>query len=228
MSSLFDRSYTCQVCSDTFTSKQVKSSAIRAKERKKDFHALFTGENPTYYGVICCPKCGHAKFENDFKQELDSSERAITQATISSHWRTQNFCEERDTVRAITVHKIALANYKVHSAKNSILGKLYLRLAWFNRELDQTEEAKRYIEMALNAFLASYEQEKFEETPEKEIEIIYLIGELNRQLSNYKEAIRWFDMTIKHEFIYKNRLLKQYAKEQWALSVEEKKKTLLT
>lgn len=227
MSSLFDRSYICQVCGNTFTSKQVKTSAVRTKERKKDFHALFSGENPTYYGVICCPMCGYAKFENDFKQELDSSERAITEQTISRNWRTQNFCEERDTEMAIIVHKIALANYKVHSAKQSILGKLYLRLAWFNRELENTEESKRYIEMALSAFLSSYELEKFEETPEKEIEIIYLIGELNRQLGNYKDAVRWFDMTIKHEFIYKNRLLKLYAKEQWALSVEEKKSKTL-
>ncbi len=228
MSSLFERSYTCQVCGNTFTSKQVKTSAIRMKERKKDFHAHFTGENPTHYGVICCPKCGYAKFENDFKQELDSKERAITQQTISSHWRTQNFCEERDAEIAINVHKIALANYKVHSAKQSILGKLYLRLAWFNRELELADESKRYIEMALNAFQSSYELEKNEESPEKEIEIIYLMGELNRQLGNYKEAIRWFDMTIKHEFIYKNRLLKLYAKEQWALAVEEKKSKRLT
>lgn len=221
MSSLFDRSYTCQVCGNSFTSKQVKTSAIRAKERKKDFHAIFSGENPTYYGVICCPKCGYAKFENDFKLVLESSEKAIIENTISSHWRTQNFCEERNTEIAINVHRVALASYKVHSAKQSVVGKLNLRLAWFNRELGVDDEAKRYTEMALSAFLSSYEIERFEEIPEKELEIIYLIGELNRQLGNYKEAIRWFDMTIRHEYAYKNRLLKQYAKEQWALSVEE-------
>lgn len=221
MSSLFDRSYTCQICGNTFTSRQVKTSAIRPKERKKDFHAIFSGENPMYYGVICCPKCGYAKFENDFKQALDSSEQEIINKTISSHWRTQNFCNERNTEIAIIVHRIALASYKVHSARQSVLGKLYLRLAWFNRELGEDDEANRYTEMALSAFLSSYELEKFEEVPEKELEIIYLIGELNRQLGNYKEAIRWFDMTIRHEFAYKNRLLKQYAKEQWALSVEE-------
>lgn len=221
MSGLFDRTYTCPVCGNKFTSKQVKTSAIRTKSRGKDFHATFYGENPTHYGVVCCPKCGFAKFEKDFKAPLKASEKDKLIEVVASNWVQQDFTGERTVASAIQVHKIALVTYKVVGEKNSVLGKLYLRLAWFNREIQNSDEEIKYITQALQEFISAYEVERNDEMPEKEIEIIYLIGELNRQLKNYKEAIRWFDMTVRHEFIYKNRLLKQYAKDQWALAAEE-------
>lgn len=75
--------------------------------------------------------------------------------------------------------------------------------------------------MALEAFVTSYESEKLDSESGKEIETIYLIGELNRQLGNYQEAVKWFDMTVRHEFAFKNRLIVTYAREQWALAVEQ-------
>jgi len=221
MSALFDRQYTCPICQNDFTSKQVKTSAIRAKERKKDFHTIFAGENPTFYGVICCPLCGYAKFENDFKQEVSLKTAQIIKSTITKSWKTQDYTQERDLNLAIKVHLIALVNYNILKEKQVVVGKLLLRLAWFYDELGNQEESTKYVGLALEAFLKSYEQEKNEDSEEKELEIIYLLGELNRQLKNYKEAIRWFEMVVRHEFAYKNLLIKNYAKEQWALSAEE-------
>ncbi len=221
LSMLFDRQYTCPICENNFTSKQVKTSAIRAKERRKDFHTLFSGENPTFYGVICCPECGYAKFENDFKKEASVKCKETIKNTVSKSWKTQDFTQERDLSAAIRVHMIALVNYTVLKEKQAIIGKLLLRLAWFNDELGNESETNRYVTLALEAFIKSYEQEKHEDAEEKELEIIYLIGELNRQMGNFKESVRWFDMVVRHEFAYKNRLIKNYAKEQWALAAEQ-------
>lgn len=222
MSDLFDRAYTCPVCGNAFTSKQVKTSAIRTKERKKDFHALFSGENPTFYGIICCEACGYAKFESDFKQTLKETEVERVKTIITAHWNKQCFTDARDLQTAIRAHTIAIASYKVTGAKHNVYGKLYLRLAWFYDEAMDIENHKKYLKMALDAFISSYELEKHnEDEREKELEIMYLIGEINRQLGNYKEAIRWFDLTVRHDLAYKNRLIKNYAKEQWALAAEE-------
>lgn len=221
ISTLFDRQYTCLICDNKFTSKQVKTSAIRAKERRKDFHTIFSGENPTYYGVICCPKCGYAKFESDFKKEVSTNCIETIKNSVSKSWKTQDFTQERDLNAAIKVHRIALVTYTVLKEKQAIIGKLLLRLAWFYDELGDESENKKYVALALDAYIKSYEHEKQEDAEEKELEVIYLIGELNRQLGNYKESVRWFDMVVKHEFAYKNRLIKNYAKEQWALAAEQ-------
>lgn len=221
MSALFDRSYTCQICGNEFTSMQVKTSAIRAKERRKDFHTIFNGENPTFYGVICCPNCGYTKFENDFKQEVTAKCRELVKNTITKSWKPQDYTRERDLNAAIKVHLIALVNYNILKEKQAIIGKLLLRLAWFYDEAGNSAENKKYVKLALDAFIRSFEHEKQEDAEEKELEVIYLIGELNRQLGNYKEAIRWYEMVVRHEFAYKNRLIKGYAKDQWALAAEE-------
>lgn len=222
MSTLFDRKYTCPVCAGDFTSKQVKTSAIRAKERKKDFHTIFTGDNPTFYGIICCPSCGYAKFENDFKQPLAQKQIELVKQTITKNWKTQDFTGERDLHSAIKVHLIALVNYNLLGEKQATIGKLLLRLAWYHEELDMMDANKKYVGLALEAFRKSFELEKREDDEDgKELEVIYLIGELNRQLGNFKEAIRWYESVVRHEFAYKNRLIKGYAKEQWALAAEE-------
>lgn len=221
MSDLFDRKYQCPICENPFTSKQVKTSAIRAKERRKDFHTIFNGENPTFYGIICCPSCGYTKFESDFKQAVTLKQKETVKELISKNWKSQDYTGSRDLNSAIKVHLIALINYNLLKEKQAIIGKLLLRLAWFYDELGSEMDTKKYTELALNAFIKSYELEKREEDDEKELEVIYLIGELNRQLGNFKEAIRWYEMVVRHEFAYKNRLIKTYAKEQWALAAEE-------
>lgn len=222
MSTLFDRKYSCPVCAGEFTSKQVKTSAIRAKERKKDFHTIFSGDNPTFYGIICCPNCGYAKFENDFKQILPQKQVELVRNGITKNWKFQDFTQERDLHSAIKVHLIALVNYNLLKEKQAIIGKLLLRLAWYHEELGMNDANKKYINLALEAFQKSYELEKRDDDEDgKELEVIYLIGELNRQLGNHKEAIRWYESVVRHEFAYKNRLIKGYAKEQWALAAEE-------
>ena len=198
----------------------MKTSAIRTKERKKDFHTIFNGDNPTFYGIICCPKCGYAKFENDFKQPLSLKQIEIIKQTVMKNWKTQDFTLERDINTAIKVHLIALVSYTVLKERQAVIGKLLLRLAWYYEELEQVEDNLKYVGLALEAFVKSYENEKIDDAEDKELEVIYLIGELNRQLGNFKDAIRWYEMVVRHEFAYKNRLIKNYAKEQWALAAE--------
>lgn len=221
MSDLFDREYYCDVCGKTFFSKQVRTSAVRTKSRMKDFHATFHGANPTYYGIICCPVCGYAQFESDFKKPVTDEDRDKITMIVSTKWTTQDFSGERTVDDAIRVHTIAIASYKLKGAPASTMAKLYLRLAWFNREKEAFAESRRYSHMALEAFVSSYETEKLDAESGKEIETIYLIGELNRQLGNFQEAVKWFDMTVRHEFAFKNRLIVTYAREQWALAVEQ-------
>ncbi|MBF4694033.1 DUF2225 domain-containing protein [Fusibacter ferrireducens] len=220
MSDLFDRKYTCGICGNQFTSKQVKTSALRVKSRERDFHAYYNSESPIYYGVICCPNCGYAKFERDFKMPISSADVQLVKSVISSNWRYQDFCNQRDVKTALRVHMVALANYKVLKVSAYVLGKLYLRLAWFYREEAQHEEELKYLKLALDAFVQGFETEKDNGNDEGELETIYIVGELNRRIGNYQEAIKWFSSAVNHELAYKNRMIKNYARDQWALCAE--------
>jgi hypothetical protein len=221
MDTLFDREYACQVCDNTFKSKQVRTSAVRPKSRDKDFHAYYIGDNPTHYGVICCPYCGFAQFENDFKSKISEIDKAKIKKNITSRWHYQNFSLARSYEQVIKVYLIAMMNYKVIEASYYTFGKLYLRLAWCYREMkDETQELK-YIELSSDAFTKSFETEDYSDKVERELEILYMLGELNRQLKRYDLAVTWFDKVLTHPEIYKNQLIKKFAREQWNLTSEE-------
>ena len=215
MDTLFDRVYDCQICDNTFKSKQVRTSAIRPKSRDKDFHANYDGDNPTHYGVICCPYCGFTQFESDFKTKLSETDKEKIKKHISVRWHYQNYTLKRNLQQVLRIYMIALANYKVLGADFYTFGKIYLRLAWSYREAENQEEEIKYIKMALESFVNSYEKENHEDNDTRELEITYMIGELNRQIGNYKEAVNWYDKTINHPSAYKNQLIKKYAREQW-------------
>ncbi|MDN5299101.1 MAG: uncharacterized protein PWP51_1654 [Clostridiales bacterium] len=216
MDTLFDRVYDCQVCDNTFKSKQVRTSAIRPKSRDKDFHAYYEGDNPTHYGIICCPYCGFAQFESDFKTKLQETDKEKIRKFISSRWHYQNFSLSRDLDQVIRLYMIALASYKVLGASYYTFGKIYLRLAWSYREAEDSANEMKYLAMAMEAFCDSYEKESHLENDMRELEITYMLGEINRQLGNYKEAVQWYDKAINHPSAYKNQMIKKYAREQWS------------
>jgi len=218
---LFDRKYACQVCDNTFKSKQVRTSAIRPKSRDKDFHAYYVNDNPTHYGVICCPYCGFTQFESDFKARISEVDKAKIRKNITSRWHYQNFCMARNYEQVIRVYMIAMANYKIIEASQYTLGKLYLRLAWCYREIEDEAQELKYIALASDAFTKSFKTEDNSDNVERELEILYILGELNRQLKKYEIAVAWFDKVMVHPEVFKNRLIKKYAREQWNLASEE-------
>lgn len=214
MESLYDKKYCCPICKDNFTSKQVRKSKIKIIEKDKDFRRVYKGENPTFYGVICCKYCGYATLERSFETAGVSNETLIRKV-ISSNWSEKDFNGKRDIQDAIQLHLVALANYKILKANNSIIGMVKLRLAWYYRELKEEEKEKKYLAEARLNFIESFELENSQELAMKEIEMFYLIGEISKRLDLNKDAIKWFDKTINYEGI-KDRVIIGYAREQWA------------
>lgn len=219
MDSLFDKKFKCPICEADFTSKKVKRSCIRAKIRHRDFHVEYQDESPIYYGVICCQVCGFAQFESDFSRKLSPKNQTHFFEKITSKWQNHNYSGKRTLEDAIKVHKVALASYLILDTQANIMGKLFLRLKWFYKELGNQEEEMKYAVLAKDMFIKHFEEGTTTEE-EEELQIIYLIAELLRELGEVKESVRWFDRVIQHENIYKNRVLKQYANEQRELSME--------
>ena len=59
--SLYSKSFTCPICEGKFTSKQVRTSAIRTLSREADYYTKYVGDDPTWYEIIVCPNCGWYK-----------------------------------------------------------------------------------------------------------------------------------------------------------------------
>jgi len=75
----------------------------------------------------------------------------------------------------------------------------------------------RFLKHALEAYTSLFEGAESELNDAK---LMYLIGELNRRLGNYHEAVRWFSRVVHDKRIMDANMIRA-SREQWALITDE-------
>jgi uncharacterized protein (DUF2225 family) len=71
-----------------------------------------------------------------------------------------------------------------------------LKIAWMYRILNNTDQENVFLGQALEGFNNAYIYEVFPIYGLQRDSLMYLLGELNRKLGNYTEALQWFSKTI--------------------------------
>ncbi|MCT4607398.1 MAG: DUF2225 domain-containing protein [Marinisporobacter sp.] len=219
---LYDKEIQCPVCKNLFSTKKMRTSAIRIEKRDTDFCVYYNGENPIFYGVFVCPNCGYAALESVF-QEISPSGKKIILEKIGAKWEQRNFGSERDIYKAIEVYKLALLSGQLINQKKGILATLCLRLSWLYRYIDIERELD-FTAHAVNCFEEAFRYEPLPIGNLDEVSLLYLLGELNRRLGKYDAAIDWFNKAVSNRDIKRKRKLDVMAREQWSLAKEEYKK----
>lgn len=220
---LYEKSVQCPVCNKEFVTKKVRTSAIRISKRDEDFCAYYERENPLFYGVFICYHCGYAALEGDFSK-LKSDDKEKIMNIITPKWHPRSYGGKRNLDEAIEVYKLALLCCNVLGEKDSLVGKICLRLSWFYRYKGDREEEKKFIEFTINSFEKAYTGERITDDEYNEIAILYLLGELNRRVDNYSEAIMWFDKALSNPQIKRKRHIELKARDQWSVAREQYKK----
>lgn len=221
ISELFDREVTCPVCKHVFTSKRVKTSAVKTVKRDSDFHSYYGGENPNNYAVFVCDHCGYSAFEKDF-EELPDKSRALILDKITRNWKSRSFDDIRTPEEALETYKLALLCYSIIGASALILGKITMRIAFLYREMGDPKE-KDFIRFTINNYTKAFTQESSFSDIEEELMVIYLIGEFHRQLGEANEAVQWFTKALEVPELKKKRHLELRVREQWNLLAEERR-----
>ncbi len=209
---LYSKSFTCPVCTKGFTSQKVRTSAIRTLSRDSDFYTRYVGDDPTWYEVLVCPNCGYSAFEAGY-QDLSVAQKALLAKTIKPKWKQRDYGGERTLAEAIKTHMLAMICYQVIAAKKTTAGKLCLRLAWLYRGQDEEKEMS-FLESAVRNLEEGYVSERLDENKANEINVMYLLGELNRRIGRYPEASRWLSQVLAEPEIKKVRHIELKAREQ--------------
>ncbi|SKC75827.1 DUF2225 domain-containing protein [Maledivibacter halophilus] len=220
---LYEKNIICPICNNKFTTKKVKTSAIRVSKRDTDFCPYYEGENPLFYGVFVCEHCGYAALEGGFSITKPEENKEKILNTISPKWNPRSYGGRRDIDEAIEAYKLALLCCDVLNEKSSIQGKLCLRLAWFYRYKNEKEE-KKFIDFTINFFEKAYTGERISGNEDEEVIVLYLLGELNRRAEKFSKSIIWFDKTLSNPQIKRKRHIELKARDQWSLAREEYKK----
>lgn len=217
-SSLYDRSYTCPICSNEFKSKKVKTSALRPGIKDTDFYTPYKSADPTWYSILVCPQCGYSNFDNQFA-DLSVAQMELYRKNLMGRWNPRDFGGERALTETMEAHMLALATFQVIGMRKSVVGKLCLRIAWMYRSLEDPKE-RTFMEFAAKNFQEAFTTERLDDDKDNELMILFLAGELNRRLGNYEDASRWFSMVLADPEIKKRRHLEIRTREQMSATRE--------
>jgi len=219
----------CKACDAKFKTPRIKSSFLKAKSIDSDFHKVYENLNPLYYAVTACPECNYAARDEDFdKQGLEYYPEVINIAlAIKKSGKNIKFANARETTpeEAINKHLIAISFYRHFKPENpNTIAGLYMHIVWMYREMGNETKEKEYMQHALEYYIKTFEKGSF--IPEKigEPGIIYIIGEMNRRLGNYPEAVKWFSRAVKHAQIGMFANIEHLTRDAWEKITEEKRK----
>lgn len=191
MGVFWEKQVDCPICKNNFVAKNVKSIAIKIKKRDTDFRGIYEGVNPNWYLVWVCPKCYYSSFKEDFlnirKKHITVLQKDVQERKTIA--RNSDFDKERTHYLALISYELAAHCYNLTDGSREKIGNLYLKAAWLAREVKIWSLEKKFLKEALQSYCEAYESE-----PNPKIDhslIVYLIGELNRRLGNYREALKF-------------------------------------
>src|SRR5690606_3558274 len=117
---------------------------------------------------------------------------------IGKHWTEQFFHGERTIDQALTTYKRALIIAQLMKEEPRLIAGFLHHIAWLYRYKGQAEEEKRFLQFALEQYIVVFEQET---NSEKNARLLYIIGELNKRVGNFQEAVKWFSRVVNDQSI---------------------------
>lgn len=209
---LFKIKVACICCGLDFETSRVRPSFKKATGRDTDFNVRYKNTNPDYYVVRVCPHCGFSVTEN-FTDKFSQEQKGEFELKFRANWTQKDFGGERTWDEALQTYKLALVCAQLKGEKDRVISGLLHHIAWLYREKGDWEQERRFLGFALESYLRVYENESSGEV--NNARLMYLMGELNRRLGQYYEAVRWFSRVINDKRIMDSAMIRA-CREQWA------------
>lgn len=201
---IYDKSYECPVCDQTFSTKIMKSGKAKLLSTDVDLRAKYDGIDAVKYDVLLCPSCGYAVLSRFFGG-LTNGQVKLIKENISQKVQLSAYSDDVYSYeQALERYKLALANAVVRKAKASEKAYICLKSAWLVRgyqeeltaqssedtaklaELKQMEE--QYLANAFTGFIEARQTEAFPMCGMDETTVDYLLAVLAVRFKKYDVA----------------------------------------
>lgn len=200
---IFDKTFTCPVCGNQFSSKIMKTGKAKLIGTDRDLRPTYEGIDAVKYDVQVCTKCGYAALTRFFPN-ISSGQAKLIRENISNKVRLHPFDGEIYTYEeALERYKLTLANAVVKRAKTSEKAYICLKSAWLLRGYaeyldeagDKTVNRKElkvqeeeYLLNAYNGFLEAKQTEGFPICGMDHMTVECLVAELAYHFKKYDVA----------------------------------------
>jgi hypothetical protein len=206
----------CIYCGTNFATSKIRPSFKKSWKTDTDFCVHYKEHNPDFYVVRVCPYCGFSFTENSVKT-LTTPQRELFKNRVADFWLSRDFGKERRWEDALQSYKLALLCAQITGEKIRVIAGLLHHIAWLYRYREEHSQERRFLEYALDAYVKVFESESGSLDNAR---LMYLIGELNRRLGYFNEAIKWFSRVVNDKRIMDTAMIKA-CRDQWAQTRED-------
>lgn len=213
---LFQTQITCAFCGGMFKTSRVRPSFKKSILTESDFYKHYKEVNPDYYVVRVCPICGFSSTEH-FAEKFTAEQKGRFEQKVATNWNGRDYGGERSWDDALQTFKLALVCAQLKEESERVTAGILHHIAWLYRSRGETEQEKRFLRFALDSYVKVYEVEGIDGNNAR---LMYLMGELNRRLGNYLEAVRWFGRVIQDKQIVDAAMIRA-CREQWVATRED-------
>lgn len=136
---------------------------------------------------------------------------------VAQNWSMRDYCKERTWEDSLQCFKLALLSAQIKNEKSRVVAGLLHHLAWLYRIKGDWEQEERFLSFALDAYVNVFETEGMDLNNAK---LMYLMGELNRRLKRFPDAVKWFSRIINDRKIMDAGMIRA-SREQWVTTRED-------
>lgn len=202
---IYEKSFTCPVCGEEFSSKIMKTGKAKLLGTDPDLRAKYEGIDSVKYDALLCPSCGYTALARYFNS-IGSAQAKLIKEKISTSVRVTKYDDEVYSYeQAYERYRLALICAVVKKAKASEKAFICLKSGWLMRgwreslqesggdakkieELLKQEE--EYLQNAYKGFVEARQSESFPMCGMDEMTIDYLVAVLAMKLGKYDVASR--------------------------------------
>ena len=206
----------CPVCETAFQATRVRVRALSAIRRETDLYTVYAGLSPLHYAADVCPSCAYAGYPDDWS-DCDARLRATLEADRAERLQAAGgfrFAGERTPQAGLVSILLALRCYELRGIDARRRATILHRLAWISREIGDAEQEASYLAAARHAYEMAYREGASPNDPAT-VRVPYLLGELAFRLGDPREAIRWFERTVRAQGIDEHPDLQRLAHDRW-------------
>ena len=204
--SLFEKSYSCPVCGESFKALNVRAGKGRLIGTEQDLRPRYENIEPLKYDVVMCPHCGCASIARYWGNMTQSQIRDVKD-NIASAFKPRSYSKGYYTYEeALERYQIALANAIIKQLKNSESAYICLKAGWLvsaryeelkergtagREELDRLKtKADEYLSNALEGLINARQTENFPICGMDESTLDYLIAALSVRFDKLEQAAK--------------------------------------
>ena len=148
---------------------------------------------------------------------LNEMQRKAFIEQIGNRWVKRDYSGSRNLEQALASYKLGLLCAQAIQEKDRVVAGLLHHIAWLYRYMEDHTQEHRFLEFSLEAYVKVFEREG---TGGNEAKLLYLLGELNRRVGRFHEAVQWFGRVI-HDKRITDAAMIRASREQWALLREQ-------